>query len=622
MGICGITVKPGGRPIESATLEAMVSSLVMTKDDVRQHIVAGSIALGAVSGTRSTLLFSSDTAIVICDADLYNTQELRGEASSWQSGTPAELIAVLYQKYGQSFPSRLRGVFAIAIWDKRSQSLLLVRDRFGVKPLCYAATAEEIIFASQPRAIFECGRFARKVNSSAILHYLNYHVVPAPETAYEGMLKVLPGECLVWKNGVARAQRYWDLQYTEDARASENQLATELLARMEEGVRVTSADVSAAKTGCFLSGGTDSSSVVGLLTRSKREPANTFSIGFQEGRFNELDYAHTAVRHFGALHHEAIIGPQHAYDAIPKIVEAYDEPFSNSSAIPTYACAKLARDHGIEALLAGDGGDELFGGNERYRTNQVFDIYHAVPRAIRAVLEPAVFATPEVSVLGKAQRYIRRSKTPNPERYCQWHLLQVFSPDEVLGPAMPHVNGDLLAIMRGHYQSAPAKSELNRLLYIDIKMTLGDEDLPKVVRTAEMAGINVRFPYLDHPLADFSGRLPASLKVRGLEKRYLFKKATRNLLPEAILKKKKHGFGLPMGLWLKTDPRIRAMGREVLLDPRTYQRGYFRREFIEQLMAKLEQDNTPYYGDLLWIFFMLELWHRRHVEGAALGAAS
>jgi asparagine synthase (glutamine-hydrolysing) len=249
-------------------------------------------------------------------------------------------------------------------------------------------------------------------------------------------------------------------------------------------------------------------------------------------------------------------------------------------------------------------------------------MYQHIPRVLRRwAIEPAIFAIPiSVGVLGKAQRYIRRSNAGNPERYCPWRLLQVFPPDQVLGTAMDwsNGNGDLLRVIRAHYKAAPAHSELNRLLYIDIKMTLGDEDLPKVVRTSELAGISVRFPYLDHPLAEFTGRVPASLKVRGLEKRYLFKRATRDLLPEAILKKKKHGFGLPIGFWLKTDSKLRSLSREVLLDPKTYQRGYFRREFIERLFASLEQDDTPYFGDLLWVFLMLEFWHRRHVEGTAL----
>jgi len=197
-------------------------------------------------------------------------------------------------------------------------------------------------------------------------------------------------------------------------------------------------------------------------------------------------------------------------------------------------------------------------------------------------------------------------------------MLQYFPPEQILGTALAFRNGnsDLLAIARAHYNAASANDEMNRLLYIDIQMTLSDNDLPKVARAAELAGVNVRFPFLDHPLVEFSGRLPAHLKVKGLEKSYLFKLATRNLLPKSILRKRKHGFGLPIGLWLKTDPKLRGVAEEVLRDPRTYQRGYFQRQFIERIFAAMDQDNTPFYGDVLWPFLMLELWHRHHVEGA------
>jgi asparagine synthase (glutamine-hydrolysing) len=390
---------------------------------------------------------------------------------------------------------------------------------------------------------------------------------------------------------------------------------------MKDAVRYASSDLDLSKAGCFLSGGTDSSSIVGLMMELHKSPVYAFSIGFSEDRFNELQYAQLAASHFQARHFEARLGPQEVRGVIDKVVAGYDEPFANSSVIPTYWCAKLAREHGMEVLLAGDGGDELFGGNERYRKEQIFDNYYKVPRAVREwILEPVVFGSPlDPEPIRKARNYIRIANMGNPERYCRWRLLGKFPPEMVLGGGMPFRNGhsDLLATIRAHYKFAPAHSELNRLLYVDVKMTLGDDDLPKVTRTSELAGINVRFPYLDHELAEFSGRLPADLKVRNLEKRYLFKLATRDLLPRSIREKKKHGFGLPIGLWLKSDPTLHAWGKEILFDPKTYQRGYFRRDFVDQLFANMQQDDTPYYGDLIWAFLMLELWHRQHVEGSA-----
>jgi asparagine synthase (glutamine-hydrolysing) len=411
------------------------------------------------------------------------------------------------------------------------------------------------------------------------------------------------------------------MRYPEDDRRSERDLAEELLVRMEAAVQATSADLQPSTSGCFLSGGTDSSSILGLLTRLSSPPVNAFSIGFSEDRFNELEYAYLAAKHFRAQHFEDKLGPVEARTVVDKIVSTYEEPFGNSSAIPTYWCAKLAQERGMEVLLAGDGGDELFGGNERYREEQIFDFYQRIPVAARRwLIEPALLNNSlTAGPFDKAKNYIRRCNAGNPDRYFRWRLLRRFSPDLVLGEGMPFRNGhsDLLSTARLHYHSAPAKSELNRLLYVDVKMTLGDDDLPKVTQTAEMAGIRVRFPFLDHELAEFSGRLPAAMKVRLLEKRYLFKRATRKLLPEAILKKKKHGFGLPIGFWLKSDPHWHAWAKEVLYDPRTYQRGYFRREFVEQLFSDMQQDATPYHGDLLWVFLVLELWHRQHVEVAA-----
>ena len=620
MAICGIAVHQG-ESIAARTLEAMARSMGREAHNQQAQHLTSSAGLAAVWDTPTTSFWHSDSVIVACDADLLQSS-VPGEFPN-AARDSARLIGELYLQSGSTLFTRLRGTFAIAIWDERNRTLLLARDRFGVKSLCYAAAESQLIFASHPRAIFASARIGKNVDPHAIVDYLNMNIVPAPQTVYRGVMKVNPGECMVWHDGQLRAAQYWDMSYPEDARGSHQKLADELLARMDEGVRLASNDLPQQRTGCFLSGGTDSSSVLGLLTQAKKSSASSFSIGFAEARFNELEYAHIAARHYKSNHHDSILGPQDAFDAIPKIVELYDEPFANSSAIPTYYCAKLAKDNGVDVLLAGDGGDELFGGNERYLTEQIYGFYHRVPRPLRRwMIEPAVFAAPSISLFGKAQRYIKRSNTPNPERYCAWRLLQVFPPQQVLGEAMPHVNGDQLAVMRRYYESAPAKSELNKLLYIDVKMTLGDEDLPKVVRTTELAGITVRFPLLDHPLAEFSGRLPADLKVRGFEKRYLFRRATRNLLPEAILRKKKHGFGLPIGFWLKTDPKLRAFSREVLFDPRTYQRGYFQRVFVEQLMASMEQDNTPYYGDLLWVLLMLELWHRRHVEGQAEGQAA
>jgi len=616
MGICGIAVGSHGRPPQATELQSMSHALGWNGRDRSALSVLPHAGLASVAPASSGSLWSSDALFVACDADLYNDDQLRG--TSFSPSCTAELLGFLYRQYGVSFLERLRGVFSLAIWDESTRTLMLAVDRFGVKRLCYAVSDSEIVFATNPRGIFATGRRDKKVSLGAITDYLVYNVVPSPQTAFESVNRIAPGECLVWTEGRTTKHHYWEMRYPEDATSSTADLARELSSRMEQAVRITSADLNPETSGCFLSGGTDSSSILGLLTRVQKQPVNAFSIGFAEERFNELVYARIAAKHFHARHVETLLDPGAVLGTVHKIVAAYDEPFGNSSAIPTYWCARQAQECGLEVLLAGDGGDELFGGNERYRKHQIFHFYQTIPRPIRYhIIEPAVFSIRSTrGVLGKVQRYIRISNSGNPERYCRGRLLRVFPPEQVLGPDMPFCNGhvDLLSTVRRHYDCAPARSELNRLLYIDVKMTLGDDDLPKVVRTAELAGINVRFPFLDHKLAEFSGRLRAALKVRGLEKRYLFKEATRNLLPPAILRKKKHGFGFPIGFWLKTDSKVQSWAKDVLFDPRTYQRGYFRRAFIEEIFDRMQNDHTPYFGDILWVFLMLELWHRQHVE--------
>jgi asparagine synthase (glutamine-hydrolysing) len=608
MAICGIATN--GAPVKAYELEAMQTCLTRRSSTCDYRALPH---IGMSSGASPSCKFWSSASVMVAgDVELCGRDHGKENA--------VETIAHLYLTDGPSSVNKLRGAFALAIWDYNTRTLMLAVDRFGIKRLCYAQRNAEIIFATQASAIFASGRFDRSVDLSAITEYFVYNVVPIPKTAFEGVSRVAPGEYVLWTDKGTTKTRYWEMRYPEDDRRSTNALSEELLSRMTSAVQKTSSDLDLSRTGCFLSGGTDSSSIVGLLTRLYTPSINAFSIGFSEDRFNELEYAYLAAEHFRARHVEGRLGPQEARGVVDKIISAYDEPFGNSSAIPTYWCAKLAREQGMEVLLAGDGGDELFGGNERYREEQIFDFYQRLPSSARRwLIEPIVLGNPiKVGLFGKAQNYINRSNTGNPERYCRWRLLRRFAPDLVLGSDMPFRNGhsDLLATMRRHHRAAPATTELNRLLYVDVKMTLGDDDLPKVTQTAELAGIRVRFPYLDHELAEFSGRLPASQKVRFLEKRYLFKHATRNLLPEAILKKKKHGFGLPIGFWLKSDPRWHDWAKEVLYDPRTYQRGYFQRSFVEQLFSNMQQDDTPYFGDLLWIFLVLELWHRQHVEVA------
>jgi len=616
MAICGIVHRDAVSGANDVTRS--LDALSLGPEWKREQFAGQGVAFGTTSAIDSTVIAVRGPLVVCCDADLWNAAELSTRAGVAKPSV-ALAIAVLYEQLGERVLDELRGAFALAISDARSSRVLIAVDPMGIRSLVFSASREQLCFASQPRGLFAMGRVSKEVNPHAIGSFLTFTVVPAPETAYLNVNRLEPGTVLTWSPEGIRQRRYWDMVYPEDARGSTSALAIRLLEHMRASVGASTQGVDVGRLGCFLSGGTDSSSVVGLLTQYTSAPVNTFSIGFDEEAFNELHYADIAVKHFGTRHHEARISAAAAFDTVRQVVEAYDEPFGNASIIPTYHCLRLAREAGVTTMLAGDGGDELFGGNERYRTDQFYQIYLRLPDVARKAIEPLLFRMPDfVPQVARAKRYVNACNQGNPERYCSWLLTRRYPPSELLGPAVALANGrDMLADMRRHFAAAKATSELNRLLYVDVKMTLGDNDLPKVTRAAELLGMRVRFPYLDRSLAEFTGSLRADLKVRGLRKRYLFKRATANLLPRDILEKKKHGFGLPVGMWLKTDPKFRSLARDVLLDSRTYQRGYFQRAFVERLFARLEADDAVYYGDSLWLFLMLELWHRKHIEGTA-----
>jgi asparagine synthase (glutamine-hydrolysing) len=555
---------------------------------------------------------------VVADVDLTNEKALR-RGIECGAGT-GRLLAALYARDGWRFVGRLRGAFALALWDERTRDLLLAVDQFGIKRLYYASDPRRILFASRASMLAPLAGVGARPELTAVYNYLNFGFVPAPASVFQGVDRLAPGCLLRARAGHTTVETYWDLQY-EERRIGLRAGATALYRHTEAAVGRALDDVAAHARGAFLSGGTDSSTIVGLMARSTDRPVNAFSIGFQENAYDELDYARLAAGHFGATHHTRIITPEDALKLLPRLVDAFDEPFGNNSAIGTYFCLELARERGVELLLAGDGGDEIFGGNERYRTDRVFGLYSGLPRGLRrGLVEPVVLNLPDggESVLGRAQRYIRRANLPNPRRFFSYEFFFALEAARLF-------TSDFLAavdaeapyrVAQAAYDRAQATSELNRLLYLDMKLAIGDNDLLKVTGTAELAGVKVRFPMLDLDLVEFTGTLPARFKVRGLDKRYLFKRALRQFLPRQILSKRKHGFGVPTSVWLREHRQFQELARETLLSAPATARGYFRAGVVEDLLEAHRRDTTPYYGDLLWRILMLELWHRRYLDGA------
>jgi asparagine synthase (glutamine-hydrolysing) len=530
--------------------------------------------------------------------------------------TVAQQVAWLYILRGPGFVHDLRGAFVISIWDEKTQRLLLVTDRMGLKTLYWSKERDRLLFASRPSAIRAAQANPADANADAIIQYLLFSVVPAPLTGYRGIERLLPGRILTFEDGEVTQRQYWDATYVE----SEDQSVTHWAERVREGIRkAVHLQLDGCRpedTGAYLSGGTDSSSVVAFLSE-KFSPANSFSIAFAEGSYNEIDFARTTARKFSTRHFEKFLNPQDAADAISLITRYYDEPFANSSAIGSYFCARMARENGVTTLLAGDGGDELFAGNERYASDKRFALYHRIPAWLRrGLIEPIARLLPDGdSKLSLPGKYIRRASIPNPRRIFSYNLFLTLHPAEFLAPdflAQVPAN-HWLDLIEGHYKSALATSELNRILYMDLKLILADNDVRKVSGTAELAGVQVRYPLMDHDLVELAGQIPTSLKLKGFEKRFIFKQAMREMLPEKVLYKKKHGFGVPLAVWLLQNPKLNQLIQDTLADSRTRQRGYFLPSFLDQLTKLHRQGHLAYYGEVVWHLVALELWHREHL---------
>jgi asparagine synthase (glutamine-hydrolysing) len=620
-GICAV-LRNQDRGQITGLLASMTAGLSMIPEERRGQESESCVGLGVSARFGEQQIYQNRRVLIVCDAELFNEDELAKEIGARmpvpENEHTAELMAGLYDRFGVDFVARLRGGFSIILWDRGEKRLLAAIDGFGIKRLCYYEDSSGLLIASRIDALAKTGEIALDINPKGMVNILNFTSNLGPETILKGVQRLIPGGRLLASDRQVRSDKYWDMRYGVEGESDETRLSRELESVVERSVAVHCKNRSFAHLGAYLSGGTDSSTVVGMMTREAGGPVKAFSIGFQEQAFNELSYAELAARKFGSEHHTYLVGAQDCFEALPQIIRCFDEPFGNSSAIPTYFCARLASQNGVKTLLAGDGGDELFGGNERYATDKIFEVYHRIPQMMRkGLLEPIVNAiSTQRGVIGRTRRYIQRANMPGVERMLSYQFLRTHPLDEIFEPDFLRTVGDytVLDIPARHYAAADARDHLDRLLYVDMKITLADNDLAKVTCASELAGIQTRFPFLDRSVAEFSGLIPSRLKVKGFDKRYLFKRAFRDLLPIEIIQKKKHGFGIPVANWMKTDKRMRELSRDTLLSTRSFERGYFRRQFIKDLFQMNDADNSSYYGDTIWPFLMIEMWHRQVVD--------
>jgi asparagine synthase (glutamine-hydrolysing) len=556
-------------------------------------------------------VFGSVARPLLFEADGY-TLVLAGHPRLRDGGRTALDPAVLAHRLRAQGPAalaQLGGDFALAAWDHQHRRGLLAVDRIGAQRLVYAEAGGALVFGSTLDMLFGHPGVPRQLAMQGVFDYLYYHVCPGPETIYQGLRSVPAGHSIEFDaQGAARATPYWTMRFT-------SQQGRSLAALKEEFVELLRASVKEAADapdcGAFLSGGTDSSTVSGTLGRVSGAPARTFSIGFDVPGFDETGYARIAARHYGTEHHEYYVTPHDVVDSVAKIAASYDQPFGNASAIPTYHCARFAKEHGIARLLAGDGGDELFGGNERYAKQHLLGLYHRLPQSLRhGVVEPLA-RMPGAQLLPpwrKLRSYVEQARPPMPQRYESYNLLQHFGIAQVFTPEFLRVaDADhpqaLLADAHAPFADA---SLINQMLAIDLRFVLADGDLPKVTHMCNLAGVDVSFPLLDDRIIDFSATLPDELKLRGTQLRWFFKHALNDFLPQEIITKKKHGFGLPVGHWLVTHPPLYELARASIESLRP--RGIVRPEFVRDLLDVKLREHPGYYGVMVWVLMMLALW--------------
>ncbi len=602
-GICGwFGLKDGSKE----NMEAMASALSRTDGEQFTTLSgnSGAIAAGKAGHLASVegVLTAISGSPEFRDAKLETLAETEGAAHALAKG---------YAEHGTSIFERISGAFSAAILDGNEGKAHLAIDRSGISPLAYTVKDNALVFGSNLKAINRHPLLKPELNRQAIYDYIYFHMVPGPESIYLGQHHLLPGEYLSFKNGNAKVETYWKMRFMEHEKAPFEVLKAEFLSTLLQSVERCSRG---AKTGAFLSGGTDSSTLAGMLGEVTGKAAPTYSIGFEAEGYDEMEYARIASKHFGTQHHEYYVTPKDVAQAIPEIASVYDQPFGNASAMPAYYCAKLAKADGIERLLGGDGGDELFGGNARYAKQRIFSLYDSIPTVLKhRAIEPMGARLPEsITLFRKAKSYIGQASVAMPGRLETYNLLERLGPSNVFTAEFLNQvdTGNPLKLLEKTYHGAEAKTQLNRMLALDLKFTLADNDLPKVVKTCELAKIDVAFPMLSDSVVAFSARLEPKLKLKGTKLRYFFKEALRGYLPDEILTKSKHGFGLPFGEWLKNDKTLQALSGDSLESLK--KRGIFRPEFIDEIMRLHAENHSGYYGTLIWVMVMLEQWFVQH----------
>jgi asparagine synthase (glutamine-hydrolysing) len=630
-GIAGI-LDMQGRAVEPFLVHRLCEALGHRGPDGEGYYADGPVALGHrrlaivdLAGGRQPMSNEAGTVQVILNGEIYNFRELRtrleGRGHRFATRTDTEVLLHAYEQHGEACVNELRGMFAFAVWDRPRRTLFLARDRVGKKPLFYAQPDGQWVFASELQALLRHPGVSREVDRTALDDYLTYGYVPAPKTIFRGVHKLPPAHWLRLTPGAdgtgsPHMERYWRLGYEPKLRLSEVEAANGLLEVLTEAVRLRMiADV---PLGALLSGGLDSGIVVALMSRLSDRPVKTFSIGFEEQPFNELPDARLVAERYGTEHHELVMRPN-ALEVLPTIVRHYGEPYADSSAIPTYYLARMTREY-VTVALTGDGGDECLAGYERYMAGLAADRYAQVPATVRRLGDSLATLLPRSarrrSRLGQARRFLQMAGQPAPERYLGW--IGYLPTDEKPALYSPELREHLAGYraeqwLMGQWQQVARAGlgPLDTMLAVDVETYLPNDLLVKMDIATMASSLEARSPFLDHEVMEFCAALPPRYKASGTRLKHLLRTVGAELLPAQTLSRRKSGFVVPVGDWIRGE--LRGWTEDLLLSPRALKRGYFQPETLRQLVdGHLEGREDRSFE--LWALLWLELWHQEFVD--------
>jgi asparagine synthase (glutamine-hydrolysing) len=622
-GIAGIVSASVDDRIESDTIHRMCQAIVHRGPDDEGIFVKNGVGLGMrrlsiidLAGGHQPIFNEDQSVWVVFNGEIYNFAELRGDLEKhghrFYTHTDTEVIVHLYEEFGPACVEKLRGMFAFALYDERRGKLFMARDRLGIKPLHYALLGERLLFGSEIKAILAVAPELASVNHQALLQYMYFGYIPDPVTSFLPIKKLPPGHLLEFAGGEVHVRQYWDLpEYGTFQPRSEQECLEELEWRLAEAVRIRL--ISDVPLGALLSGGTDSSTVVALMARASSKPVKTFSIGFSHDDFNEAHYARIVAKHFGTDHHELVLEPN-VLETVETLTSSLEEPFGDSSMLPTYYVSCMARKH-VTVALSGDGGDEIFAGYDRYGIHQRRQIFELIPNWAWQAYRNHIYPRLPKSV--HLRRLSYNVSLPWRERYVDGiSFIPSFERDiPILSDDFRETlrtGGNPENVMHRYFEQAPAKDPVSQMLYVDTKTYMVADILTKVDRMSMATSLEVRVPILDHLFLEWATGLPADWKLRGGVQKYILRKlAERVGVPREALYRRKQGFALPLVHWLRNE--LKDLIMTVLLEPKTMQRGYFNSAGVRQLLDEHFRGRRNYSGRI-WRLLMFELWHRNFLE--------